>query len=143
MKKTAVHILVILAMISILFKTCSQVTIEDPVTQSEPENIAFHDYTSVAHMDELQIIKRTTDYLKKHGEEVGFFETHMQIHYELEEPAILLTQNGDYIEYGGDYLEVRLYQTPQEREDTCEECFVIYMAENGSILGYGRIMELD
>lgn len=97
---------------------------------------------SILVMDELQIIHRLAAYLREQGEEPNFNETYMKLHYDLEEPAVLAVTGGDIIEYGGDFLEIRLYQNPEETDEPCQECRVIYMADDGKILGYNVLNDI-
>jgi hypothetical protein len=132
-------------MIILLLAGCSAaMSINEPKSIPEPGMETLHKKGSVLAMDDLQIIKRAADYLKARGEEVSFQETHMELHFALDGPAILPVANGDYIEYGADYLEVRLYQfneNEHEGENFCQDCLVVYMTEDGGILGYTHLPE--
>ena len=124
-----------LALISIRCATLSQEGIA-PCVSEVPDPAALH-LSAVMQMDELLIIQRTADYLRARGEAPAFSETYMRLHYNLEAPAVLMLKDGP-LHYAGDYLEVRLYQNPDGELDTCEECYVLYLAEDGHILGYRK-----
>jgi len=144
MKKITACILAVGMIIFLLAGCSAAMSINETKSTPEAGMETLHKKGSVISMDDLQIIKRAADYLKAQGEEVSFQETHMELHFGLEEPAILPMAGGDYIEYGSDYLEVRLYrfdENENEGEGFCEDCLVVYMTEDGGILGYTHLPE--
>lgn len=108
----------------------------EPPVAADPAPAALQ-RSALLQMDELLIIQRTTDYLRAQGETPVFSETYMRLHDRLETPVLIRLQNG-FLQVSEDYLEVRLYGNPDGEHASREACYVLYLAEDGSILGYRK-----
>ena len=139
-------ICMVLALISILLTTSSCGSGDKPGVfldpePSEPHDAAFRGSSYLKQMDDLKAINLAANFLKDLGETVTFQETYIEYH-EAQKAAVKLSlTGGESVEYLGDYLEVRLYDSDNPEEDPCGECTVVYISQEGKALGRNKWAE--
>ena len=104
---------------------------------SEVQPKATH--TFLTHMDDLKAINLAANYLKEQGETVNFQETYIEYHDAEAATAHISLADGINIDYLGDYLEIRLYQTDHPEQNTTDHCIVIYITHDGKVLGQNTL----
>ena len=90
-------------------------------------------------MDDLKAINLAANYLKESGETVSFKETYIEYHDAGKTAETIQLAGGNFIEYEGDYLEIRFYKGEGEEVSPDDECIVVYIGEDGKILGQNII----
>lgn len=104
-----------------------------------PYDAAFQSSRLLIHMDDLKAINMAANYLKEQGETVSFHETYIEYHDAGETASGIILADGKTIEYIGDYLEVRLFQSDDPVHNPCQHCTVVYISRDGKILGQNKI----
>jgi hypothetical protein len=152
MKKT---ICILLAAIGLMMaaSSCTKITpsTEEPATtapntaavDSEPHGAAFKGGAYLQHMDDLKAINLAANYLKELGETVTYQETYIEFHEAQEAAVEIALAEGKSVEYAGDYLEIRFYNSDDPKNDPCEDCTVVYISQDGKILGQNKIFQDD
>lgn len=89
---------------------------------------------SILNMSDLEIIKKSADFLKSCGKTLTFEET--RIVYENNINTDILCKNQDNLDvhYKGEYLAIYFYPHAQIQEQ--ENILVVYLGHNGKVLGY-------
>lgn len=111
-----------------------------PDHQSADDNInleAQQRRTSILYISDLEIIKKSGDYLKSCGETLLFEETEINYLSNSEPAKLCKDEKNQDIYYQGDYLVINFY--PPYTEETNKDILVVYLAEEGGILGYERV----
>jgi hypothetical protein len=125
----------------VLAGSCNYLPI-DTQEKSESDSIAhdaaFSSSSFLLHMDDLKAINLAANYLKELGEPVTFQETYIEYHDAGESALNIALSGGKNVDYVGDYLEVRLYQSDDETGSPCEHCTIVYISQDGKILGYNK-----
>ena len=109
---------------------------------SELHDAAFKGSSYLKQMDDLKAINLAANFLKGLGETVTFQETYIEFHEAQKAAVEIPLADGESVEYLGDYLEVRLYDS-DDPEDPCEECTVVYISQDGKVLGQNKLSEDD
>lgn len=136
-------IIVLFINILLMISSCSQTAIITGEIDSEPHDAAFQGSSYLMQMDDLKAINLAANFLKDNGESVSFLETFIEYH-EADDVAVHLSlANGESVDYLGAYLEVRLYQSDDPKSDPWEECTIIYISQDGKILGHNRIFDTN
>lgn len=124
-------------------QTRSQTRPEDVIhteqEDSAPYDTAFRGSSFLIRMDDLKAINMAANYLKNLGETVTFQETYIEYHDAGSSAVNISLADGESVEYRGDYLEVRLYQSEDPKDSGCEHCTVVYISQDGKILGRNKI----
>lgn len=91
---------------------------------------------SILRMSDLEIIKRSSDYLKSFGKNLVFEET--EILYKDNPKSSLICKNKDKedVYYSGDYLVVSFYSPSNMQEE--DKILMVYIDEDGKVLGYNE-----
>lgn len=89
--------------------------------------------TSILNMTDLEIIKRTADYLKSRGETLMFEETEITYFHNETEKVVCKDDKGQEVPYQGDYLEIKYYPHPNAEDNYCIK---VFLGEGGRVLGY-------
>lgn len=116
-----------------------EANMENEPEDSIPYDAAFQSSRLLIHMDDLKAINLAANYLKEQGESVSFQETYIEYHDAGESAANITLADGKTIEYIGDYLEVRLFQSDDPVHNPCQHCTVVYISRDGKILGQNKI----
>lgn len=126
-------VLLLLSLLSIIFllsfSSCGS-TANPPVIETN---------NFLTHMDDLNVINMAANYLKEQGETVSFQETYIEYHEAEVYPAHISLEDGKYVDYSGDFLEIRIYQEDDLKQNTSEHFTVVYISQDGEILGQNRI----
>jgi|LSQX01.2.fsa_nt_gb hypothetical protein len=117
---------------------------QEPELQSHsgmqhPHDPAFRGSFLLTRMDDMKAINMAANYLKAQGETVTFQETYIEYHDSEQTSGRIPLTDGRTIEYSGDYLEVRLYNSCPDEHDHCAECNIVYISQDGKILGRNKI----
>lgn len=126
-------------------KTQTQSGTGMPMEQEDliPHDVVFRGSSFLIQMDDLKAINMAANYLKELGETVTFQETYIEYHDAGKTAANISLASGQSVDYMGDYLEVRLYQSNDPEEKPCEHCTVIYISQDGKILGQNKVINDD
>ena len=121
------------------FTSCSIADTQKDNRYQEANNAAFNRSSFLTRMDDLKAINIAANYLKSIGETVEFQETYIEYHEAGKSAARLSIAGDETLEYSGDYLEVRLYNSEDPVNHPCEHCTVIYISREGKVLGQNKI----
>jgi hypothetical protein len=147
MRRTFCILLAVIGLLTAVSSCANQVpNTELPNTtavDSEPHGAAFKGSTYLMHMDDLKAINLAANYLKELGETVSYHETLIQYHEAQEAAVNIALAEGKFVEYSGDYLEVRFYSSDDPEANPCENCTVVYISQDGKILGQNKIFQDD
>jgi uncharacterized protein YcfL len=133
--------LIMLSLISLVLAGCSSHlastdNVSSVLKNADGDAEVQEGHSAVLFMTDLEIIKRATDHLKKHGEKVAFEETEISVHKSEKKTLIFYDASGKAVIHKGDYMSIVLYppQKPSNREYS--KCFTVYLDQNGNTLGY-------
>jgi len=90
---------------------------------------------SLLNMTDLEIIKKTADYLKSRGETLTFQETEINYYHNETESVVCKDDEGRDVVYKGDYLQIKYYPHPDAGGKE-QYCIIVFMGEGGKVLGY-------
>lgn len=93
----------------------------------------------LTHMDDLKLINIAANYLKEQGETISFQETYIEYHDAGTTTAHIALEDGKTVEYPGEYLEIRLYQNDESKQNPYGHCIVVYVTQDGNILGQNTL----
>lgn len=93
----------------------------------------------LTHMDDLKVINIAANYLKEQGEAISFQETYIEYHDAGTTTAHIALDDGETVEYLGEYLEIRLYQKDESKQNPYGHCTVVYITQDGKILGQNTL----
>ena len=127
MNRKIIVVITIMLSVLILLPSCSS-----PVPTVETQS-------RLTHMDDLKAINIAANYLKEQGETVSFQETYIEYHDAGATTAHIPVEDGKTVEYPGEYLEIRLYQMDESKQDPYEHCTVVYITQDGKILGQNTL----
>ncbi|MDD2504507.1 MAG: hypothetical protein PHG58_11800 [Clostridia bacterium] len=96
-------------------------------------------HSFLTHMDDLKAINMAAKYLKEQGETVSFQETYIEYHDAASTTAHIPLEDGKIVEYQGEYLEIRLYRKDESKPNPYEYCTVVYITQEGKILGQNTL----
>jgi uncharacterized protein YuzE len=143
-RKTALYFVIVFLYIWLLipaFSSCGSIWTDK---QEKPDELLTQADTKVrssflVKMDDLKAINLAANYLKESGETVSFKETYIEYHDAGKTAETIQLAGGNFIEYEGDYLEIRFYKGEGEEVSPDDECIVVYIGEDGKILGQNII----
>lgn len=139
LKNKNVFGLIIFIGILITAVSCAHLSKDLPKsTEKNPfsKDAASQSSSFLLHMDDLKAINLAANYLIERGETVIFQETYIEYH-EAGESALNIGQSDNKkTDYTGDYLEIRLYQNDEKTGDSCAHYTVVYIAQDGKVIGY-------
>lgn len=133
------HTLLIVILIISLLSSCNLLSktakdgiddISDDLTQKEH---IVESSTSILNMTDLEIIKKTADYLKSRGETLIFEETEITYFNNETENLVCKDDKGQDVFYQGDYLQIKYYPHPNAEDN---KCIIVFLGEGGKVLGY-------
>gem|GEM_PF-2764362 len=104
--------------------------------QDSPEDEAEQTHSTIYTLSDLEIIKKSADFLKSHGEKVYFEESMITVLHADEKTPICIGPDEKEVFYQGDYMEVRLYPDPDNGDDP--DCTIVYLSDKGNVLGYEK-----
>jgi hypothetical protein len=135
MKKIFIVLMFVLIFF-LLFIGCSenQKSSTLPVVSTQPEAKTQQRSISILKMSDLEIIKKSADYLKSCGKSLVFEETKILYENNLELSPICKDRDNQDVLYSGDYLIIYFYPHAQLQEQ--ENILIVYMGEEGKILGF-------
>jgi hypothetical protein len=140
-KNTKVYVLIIVIGILVLAGSCGSLPIyteDKSEADSIPHDAAFKSSSFLLLMDDMKAINLAANYLKEQGETVTFQETYIEYHDAGESTLDIALSGKEGVNYVGDYLEVRLYQSDDQTGNPCEHCTIVYISREGKILGYSK-----
>ena len=85
-------------------------------------------------MSDLEIIKKSADYLKSCGISLVFEETNILLHMNPQSSLICKNEYGEDISYKDDYLEIQFY--PHELIHESGNPLSVFINKDGLVLGY-------
>lgn len=91
---------------------------------------------SIFTMSEVEIIQKSAEFLKSKGESVAFRETEITLYHSDCDCILCKNTDDEPVYYEGNYLQVKLYPDIDPNNDATEPSFIIFVAENGNVLGY-------
>lgn len=109
------------------FNQVSGIT-QDPEIKTQQKSI------SILNMSDLEIIKRSADYLKSCGKSLVFEETKILYENNLKSSPLCKNKDDEDVYYSGDYLVVHFYPHAEMQEQ--ENILTVYIGEGGKVLGY-------
>ena len=133
--------LIMLSLISLVLAGCSSHlastdNVSSVLKNADGDAEVQEGHSAVLFMTDLEIIKRATDHLKKHGEKVAFEETEISVHKSEKKALIFYDVSGKPITHKGDYMRIVLYPSKKSLNHEYNKCFTVYMDQNGNTLGY-------
>ncbi|HHY82673.1 MAG TPA: hypothetical protein GX505_08340 [Clostridiales bacterium] len=137
--RNVILLTLILLFIIFAYVSCNAANTQKNTQDQEPHDTAFKGSTFLIRMDDLKAINIAANYLKSLGETVSFQETYIEYHEAGKTAAKISLIGNKTIEYSGDYLEVRLYDSEDPVNHPCEHCTIIYITQDGKILGQNKI----
>mgnify|MGYP000850264302 CR=1 FL=1 len=123
MNRKSIVVITIMISVLILLTSCSS-----PVPTVETQS-------RLTHMDDMKAINIAANYLKEQGETISFHETYIEYHDAGTTTAHISLEDGKTVEYPGEYLEIRLFQKDESKQNLYEHCTVVYITQDGKILG--------
>lgn len=103
---------------------------QEPITESQQR------ISSLLNMSDLELIKKSADYLKSHGENLVFKETQTIYMDSTSLAPIFENSQGEDVYYQGNYLAIHFYPDPQPQK--LSEGFIVFIGDKGKVLGYTR-----
>lgn len=139
MKKNIILFALILILIPLVI-SCNEILQSDLSFENEEDIIENGEKESVSimNMSDLEIIKKSSDYLKSFGKSLVFEET--KILYRNNSTSKIICKGdpngGDLkdIFYEGDYLSVYFY--PHSKMAEGENILIVYIDDSGKVLGF-------
>lgn len=120
----------------LLLMSCNKNSLETPTITLEPEVKAQQKTASILKMSDLEIIKKSADYLKACGKSLVFEETNISFENNLEQTIVCKDNDDEDVYYKGSYLAVHFYPHHQIQEQG--NILVVYIGEGGGVLGYSE-----
>ncbi len=90
----------------------------------------------ILHMSDLEIIKRSADYLKSSGINLAFEETKILYENNPTLSPICKDKDNQDVYYSGDYLKVYFYPHPEIQDQG--KILLVFIGEDGKVLGYAE-----
>lgn len=115
--------------------TSSNLTKDNISNTPLQEQYAKQSSTSILNMTDLEIIKKTSDYLKSLGEKLTFQETEIIYGCNETESVIYKDEKGQDVIYKGEYLKIKYYPNPNDKNKQ-KPCIVVFLGEENKVLGY-------
>ena len=122
----------------LLLSNCSKLSssaIQDLSINPTQEEQVKKTSVSLLNMTDLEIIKKTADYLKSRGETLTFQETEINYFHNETESVVCKDDEGRDVVYKGDYLQIIYYPHPDTGGKE-QHCIIVFMGEGGKVLGY-------
>lgn len=155
MKKTLCILLAIIGTL-LISSSCSNLVYDDDTTMdinageinitdtatSEPHDPTFtgsKGSSYLTQMDDLKAINLAANFLKDLGETVTFQETYIEYHDAEETAAHISLADGKSIDYSGDYLEIRLYDSDDPAYEQPDNYTVVYISQDGKVIGQNKL----
>lgn len=137
MKKflTIPMLILILALLSL---GCNSNDKFNPVSgiDESPEMKTQQKSISILNMSDLEIIKKSADYLKSCGRSLVFEETKILYENNLKLSSICKDKDNEDVYYSGDYLIVYFYPHAEMQEQ--ENILMVFIDQDGNVLGYNE-----
>lgn len=133
------YITLIVILIILLLSSCNPLStttndnIDDISKDLDQKEHIVESSTSILNMTDLEIIKKTGDYLKSRGETLIFEETEITYFNNETENLVCKDDKGQDVFYQGDYLQIKYYPHPNAEDN---KCIIVFLGEEGKVLGY-------
>lgn len=103
----------------------------------KPEIYTQHSSMLISKMSDLEVIKKSADYMESYGENLIFEETKIEFMNDDGSSPIFINDKNEEVYYIGDYLIINFYSFAQEPESI----LMVYIGENGKVLGHRDIIK--
>ncbi|NLJ67284.1 MAG: hypothetical protein GX340_08250 [Clostridiales bacterium] len=125
-----------LLIVALLLSGCNKNINPEPVYEGAevPEAEIQQKSISILNMSDLEIIKKSSDFLKSCGKTLTFEETRIIYENNMDTDILCKNQDNQDVQYKGEYLAIYFYPHAQIQEQ--ENILVVYLGHNGKVLGY-------
>lgn len=136
MMKKIFQIPMLIIILVLLSLGCNKNDKFSPVSSSgeNPEMKTQQKSVSILNMSDLEIIKKSADYLKSCGKSLVFEETKILYENSLKSSPICKDHDNEDVYYRGDYLVIYFY--PHNNMQEQENILMVYIDQDGKVLGY-------
>lgn len=119
-----------------LLLSCTTDDLSKPInrTANNSESRVHQKATSILYMSDLEIIKKSADYIKSIGKNLTFEETKIQYSHSPNPRLLCKNHKGEDIYHSGEYLVIYFY--PHAQIQKSENILAIFIGDNGTVLGY-------
>lgn len=133
------HTLIPIFILILLVSGCNKSNNPNPVWGSTeaPDAEIQHKSISILNMSDLEIIKKSSDFLKSCGKTLIFEETRILYENNLDTNVLCKNKDNKDVSYKGEYLAIYFY--PHAKMQEQENILIVYIGDGGQVLGYREV----
>lgn len=133
-KKIRISILILILAVLLLGCNNNDIFHSDSSTIEEPQVKTQQKAVSIRKMSDLEVIKKSADYLKSCGKKLTFEETKIVYENNQNLSSICKNKDNEDVYYSGEYLVVYFY--PHSHMEHQEGIIKVFIGEDGTVLGH-------
>jgi len=133
-KKIRISILILILAVLLLGCNNNDIFHSDSSTIEEPQVKTQQKAVCIRKMSDLEVIKKSADYLKSCGKKLTFEETKIVYENNQNLSSICKNKDNEDVYYSGEYLVVYFY--PHSHMEHQEGIIKVFIGEDGTVLGH-------